>query len=194
MADAGFSDVRSPGPTTCDGQPRHERALHWSSGCRVDTTGDLKRTVTDHRWVQTKDLLRRSSLHLFTGKELGMSVNREAPESPTATYVLIHGAADVGWYWHLVERELRRRSHDVVVMDLPAADDSAGLSTYTDVVIQAIGDRDNLVLVAQSFGGYVAPIVANCDGRRDAQRAASAGRRSKVSVDRRHGDRRHSRR
>ena len=23
-----------------------------------------------------------------------------------ATYALVHGAGDVGWYWHLVEREL----------------------------------------------------------------------------------------
>ena len=23
-----------------------------------------------------------------------------------ATFALIHGAGDVGWYWHLVEREL----------------------------------------------------------------------------------------
>ena len=38
----------------------------------------------------------------------------------TATYVLIHGAGDVGWYWHLVEAELRARRHRVVVMDLPA--------------------------------------------------------------------------
>ncbi len=30
-----------------------------------------------------------------------------------ATYVLIHGAGDVGWYWHLVEAELRGRDHDV---------------------------------------------------------------------------------
>lgn len=78
-----------------------------------------------------------------------------------STYVLIHGAGDVGWYWHLVERELRRRGHDVVVMDLPVEDDSAGLSDYADVVIDAIGDRRDLVVVAQSFGGYVAPIV--CD-------------------------------
>jgi pimeloyl-ACP methyl ester carboxylesterase len=91
-----------------------------------------------------------------------MSLNRAAASgSSTATYVLIHGAGDVGWYWHPVERELRKRGHDVVVMDLPVDDDSAGLSTYTDVVIEAIGDRDNLVLVAQSFGGYVAPIVCN---------------------------------
>lgn len=27
-----------------------------------------------------------------------------------ATFVLIHGAGDVGWYWHLVVAELR--SHD----------------------------------------------------------------------------------
>jgi pimeloyl-ACP methyl ester carboxylesterase len=78
-----------------------------------------------------------------------------------ATYVLIHGAGDVGWYWHLVERELRARGHDVVVMDLPVSDDSAGLTAYADTVIDAIGDRTNLVIIAQSFGGYVAPIVAD---------------------------------
>lgn len=79
-----------------------------------------------------------------------------------ATYVLIHGAGDVGWYWHLVERELQARGHDTVVMDLPVDDDAATLSDYADVVVEAIGDRrEDLVVVAQSYGGYVAPIV--CD-------------------------------
>ena len=78
-----------------------------------------------------------------------------------ATYVLIHGAGDVGWYWHLVDAELRKRGHDVVVMDLPVEDDTAGLFTYAGVVIDAVGDRENLVVVAQSFGGYVAPIVGD---------------------------------
>jgi pimeloyl-ACP methyl ester carboxylesterase len=78
-----------------------------------------------------------------------------------ATYVLIHGAGDVGWYWHLVDAELRGRGHDVVAMDLPVEDESAGLSEYADVVIDAIGDRRDLIVVAQSFGGYTAPIV--CD-------------------------------
>jgi hypothetical protein len=31
-----------------------------------------------------------------------------------ATFVLIHGAGDVGWYWHLLEAELRARGHDTV--------------------------------------------------------------------------------
>ena len=76
-----------------------------------------------------------------------------------ATYVLIHGAGDVGWYWHLVEAELRERRHDVVTMDLPVDDDRAGLSTYADVVVEAAGGRTGVVVVAQSFGGYVAPMV-----------------------------------
>ena len=65
-----------------------------------------------------------------------------------ATYVLIHGAGDVGWYWHLVEAQLRVLGHDVVAMDLPVDDDSAGLSDYADVVVAAIGDRDDLIVVA----------------------------------------------
>ncbi len=36
-----------------------------------------------------------------------------------STFVLIHGAGDVGWYWHRVEAELRARGHDVVAPDLP---------------------------------------------------------------------------
>jgi pimeloyl-ACP methyl ester carboxylesterase len=78
-----------------------------------------------------------------------------------ATYVLIHGAGDVGWYWHLVEAELRDRGHDVVAPDLPCEDESAGWSVYADTVIEAIGDRTDLIVVAQSLGGFTAPIV--CD-------------------------------
>ena len=76
-----------------------------------------------------------------------------------ATYVLIHGAGDVGWYWHLVEPELRARGHDVVAPDLPCEDESAGWTEYADAVIDAVGDRTDLVVVAQSLGGFTAPIV-----------------------------------
>lgn len=44
-----------------------------------------------------------------------------------ATYALIHGAYDVGWYWHLVERELHERGHRTVAPDLPIEDDDASL-------------------------------------------------------------------
>lgn len=35
-----------------------------------------------------------------------------------ATFALIHGAGDAGWYWHLVEAELRDRGHDTLAPDL----------------------------------------------------------------------------
>ena len=77
-----------------------------------------------------------------------------------ATYALIHGAGDVGWYWHLVEAELRARGHDVVAPDLPGDDESLTLNDYADAVVEAVGDRRDLVVVAQSFGGFSAPLVA----------------------------------
>ena len=77
-----------------------------------------------------------------------------------ATFAFIHGAGDVGWYWHLVEAELRLHGHDTVAPDLPIEDDTAGLTEYATAVIEAIGDRHDVVVVAQSFGGYIAPIVA----------------------------------
>lgn len=82
-----------------------------------------------------------------------------ARASKMATYVLIHGAGDVAWYWHLLEAELRKRGHDVVAPDLPCEDDSAGLAEYADAVVAAIGERKGLIVVAQSFGGFTAPLV-----------------------------------
>jgi pimeloyl-ACP methyl ester carboxylesterase len=86
-----------------------------------------------------------------------------------STFVLIHGAADRGWYWHLVEAELRARGHDVVAPDLPADDESATLDTYADAVVEAVhrrvgrrvDRRKDLVVVAQSFGAFTAPLVAD---------------------------------
>lgn len=76
------------------------------------------------------------------------------------TFVLVHGAGDVGWYWHLVEAELRARGHDVVAPDLPGDDDSLTLDDYADAVVEAVGDRHGLVVVGQSFGAFTAPLVA----------------------------------
>ncbi|HEU0212913.1 MAG TPA: alpha/beta hydrolase [Jiangellaceae bacterium] len=78
-----------------------------------------------------------------------------------STFVLIHGAGDVGWYWHLVEAELRAHGHGVVAPDLPAGNEALGLNEYADTVVEAIGDRKDLVVVAQSFGAFTAPLVAD---------------------------------
>lgn len=78
-----------------------------------------------------------------------------------ATYVLIPGAGGTAWYWSRVTPLLRARGHDVVPVDLPGDDDTAGLVEYRDVVLEQIGDRQNLIVVGQSMGGFTAPLVAD---------------------------------
>jgi pimeloyl-ACP methyl ester carboxylesterase len=76
-----------------------------------------------------------------------------------STYVLIPGAGGRADYWRFVVPELEKRGHDVVAVELPAADDEAGFDEYADVIVKAIGDRRDLILVAQSMGGFSAPMV-----------------------------------
>lgn len=75
------------------------------------------------------------------------------------TYVLIHGAGDAAWYWHLVAAELNKRGRATVAVDLPCEDESARWSDYADAVLEAVGERSRVVVVAQSMGGYTGPLV-----------------------------------
>lgn len=79
------------------------------------------------------------------------------------TYVCIHGAGGRASQWDLLAVELRRLGHDVVAMDLPC-EEEVGLDAYVDAVVEAIGDRagrDEIVLVAQSLAGLIAPLVGD---------------------------------
>jgi pimeloyl-ACP methyl ester carboxylesterase len=76
-----------------------------------------------------------------------------------ATYVLLHGAGSDSWYWHLVAPPLRELGHDVVTPDLPCDEDSAGIDDYAATVVEAIGKRNDVVLVAQSLAGFTVPLV-----------------------------------
>ena len=75
-------------------------------------------------------------------------------------FALIHGAGDVGWYWHLVQAELQARGHEAVAPDLPCDDDTASLVDYADAVLDAVGDQRDLIVVGQSYGGFTAALVA----------------------------------
>jgi pimeloyl-ACP methyl ester carboxylesterase len=76
-----------------------------------------------------------------------------------ATYAIVHGAGDSALNWERVAAELRARDHEVVAPDLPADDEAAGLAEYADTVVEAIGERRELVVVAHSLGGFTAPLV-----------------------------------
>lgn len=75
-------------------------------------------------------------------------------------FVLIPGAGGNASYWTWLKPELETRGHEVVAVDIPQDDPALGLSDWADAVVRAIGDRENVVLVAQSLGGFIAPLVA----------------------------------
>ncbi|QIG43713.1 alpha/beta hydrolase [Nocardioides anomalus] len=80
------------------------------------------------------------------------------------TYVLVPGAGGDGHYWHRLAPLL---GPDTVPVTLPAADESAGLAAYADTIVAAAGDATGITLVAQSMGGFSAPLaVERLDVRR----------------------------
>jgi pimeloyl-ACP methyl ester carboxylesterase len=82
-------------------------------------------------------------------------------------FVLIPGAGGAGWYWHRVVPLLEAAGHQAVALDLPADDENAGLPEYADLAAAAAsrdggpGASGGTVVVAQSLGGFTAPLV--CD-------------------------------
>lgn len=56
-------------------------------------------------------------------------------------------------------RLLVEAGHEVIAVELPGDDETAGLARYTDLVVDAIGSRSDVVLVAGSLGAFTAPLV-----------------------------------
>jgi len=78
-----------------------------------------------------------------------------------ATFVLVHGAGDSGWYWHLTEAELQARGHRTIAPDLPCDNDAASLEDYARTVADAAAGRQDLVIVSQSYGAFTATLAAS---------------------------------
>jgi pimeloyl-ACP methyl ester carboxylesterase len=77
-----------------------------------------------------------------------------------AMFALIHGSGDGGWAWLLVQQALHERGHEAVAPDLPTHRDDATWEDCADVVVEAVDGADAVVVVGQSSGGFVAPLVA----------------------------------
>jgi pimeloyl-ACP methyl ester carboxylesterase len=75
-----------------------------------------------------------------------------------ADFVFVPGAGGAAWYWHRVVPLVEEAGHEAIAVDLPGDDEQAGLSAYADRVLEAIGRRQ-VVLVAQSLGGFTTPLV-----------------------------------
>lgn len=75
------------------------------------------------------------------------------------SFILIPGAGGAAWYWHRVAPMLEAAGHEVIAVDLPGDDAQAGLPAYAERVVAALDSRPHAVLVAQSLGGFTAPLV-----------------------------------
>ena len=76
------------------------------------------------------------------------------------TYVLVPGAGGASSFWDPVRDRLAARGVDSVAVSLPGPDARAGLPAYVDLVVEAAAPFDDVVLVAQSLGGFSASWAA----------------------------------
>lgn len=76
------------------------------------------------------------------------------------TFGLVHGAWHGAWCWEPLQAALDERGHDSVAVDLPCDDWDATLDDNARIVVDALGDADDVVLVGHSLGGITIPVVA----------------------------------
>ncbi|WP_426308961.1 alpha/beta fold hydrolase [Cellulosimicrobium sp. E-16] len=90
------------------------------------------------------------------------------------TFLLLPGAGGDPAYWDLLAPELVRLGHLPVPVDLPQHDEAYGWADLTDVAVATLhrslhrasgpAERDGVVVVAQSMGAYVGPLVCEREG------------------------------
>ncbi|MBD5787943.1 alpha/beta hydrolase [Cellulosimicrobium terreum] len=80
------------------------------------------------------------------------------------TFLLVPGAGGHPGYWDLLVPELTRRGHRPVAVDLPQHDERYDWAALTDITLATLDDAGGSdgppVVVAQSMGAYVGPLVA----------------------------------
>lgn len=84
----------------------------------------------------------------------------QSPPVTTSTFVLVPGAGGRSSYWYRLGPELERAGHAVVAVDLPNWP-GATIADQADAIVAAAGTAGRVVLVAQSMGGFSAPLA--CD-------------------------------
>lgn len=77
----------------------------------------------------------------------------------TPLFLLLHGAGDSGWYWHLVEEHLRRGGAATAAPDLP--DGRTSMAEQVGAAVEAARGADEVVVVGQSVGAFTAVLAAD---------------------------------
>jgi pimeloyl-ACP methyl ester carboxylesterase len=81
-------------------------------------------------------------------------------------FVIVHGAFQDSSVWNDVKTQLEKSGGEVILVNLPgrkssnSAVETASSASYSKTIIEAIGDRQNIILVGHSFGGIQISNVA----------------------------------
>ena len=75
------------------------------------------------------------------------------------SFVLVPGAGGHGAYWNRLVPALERRGHEVVALDIPEHVPGSHLADWVVHIERAVHRRGEVVLVAQSLGGFLAPMT-----------------------------------
>lgn len=85
-----------------------------------------------------------------------------------ATFILVHGAWHGGWVWERVRPLLEAAGHRVLTPTLaglgdraPQATRATGLGDHVRDLLDAIGDSEDVQLVAHSYAGVPAAVAAD---------------------------------
>jgi len=76
-----------------------------------------------------------------------------------ATFVLIPGAGGHAAYWNRLTPELEKGGHRAIAVDIEEDDPSMDLGGFAATVEAAMGDNVDVIAVAQSLGGFTAPMI-----------------------------------
>ncbi|QDQ98294.1 alpha/beta hydrolase [Tomitella fengzijianii] len=77
-----------------------------------------------------------------------------------ARFILVPGAGGAAEvFWREVAAELAAHGHTAIPVEIPGDDPALGLPEYAAIVDEAIGAQRDVVLVAQSLGGFTAPMA-----------------------------------
>jgi pimeloyl-ACP methyl ester carboxylesterase len=75
--------------------------------------------------------------------------------------VLLPGAGGAAAYWDKVVPLLEAEGHQALAVELPADDESAGLPAYVDIAHAVCGEKDEVLVVAQSMGAFTGAMLAD---------------------------------
>jgi pimeloyl-ACP methyl ester carboxylesterase len=77
-----------------------------------------------------------------------------------SVFGLIHGSWHGAWCWDKLIPELEQRGHSAIAVDLPSEDWDAGYEAQVGLVVDALADAgDDVVLVGHSLGATLLPVV-----------------------------------